>query len=66
MSLLRPDVTANDAADQALMRAWHVAGPPTLLLIGPDGHERRDERTVGEINAPKFLQRLQRVRAGEG
>ena len=61
MQVLRPDVTANDAADQALMRAWRVAGPPTLLLIGPDGREQRDERTVGEIDAGGFLQRLQRV-----
>lgn len=64
MQVLRPDVTANDPADQALMRAWRVAGPPTLLLIGPDGRERRDERTVGEIDASGFLQRLQRAQTG--
>lgn len=64
MQVLRPDVTANDAEDQALMRAWQVIGPPTLLLIGPDGRERRDERTVGEIDADGFLRRLQRVQAG--
>lgn len=64
MLVLRPDVTANDAADQALLRAWQVAGPPTLLLVGPDGRERRDERTVGEIDARGFLQRLQRVQTG--
>ena len=64
MQVLRPDVTANDAADQELLRSWQVAGPPTLLLIGPDGLERRDQRTIGEIDADKFLQRLQRVQAG--
>lgn len=64
MQVVRPDVTANDAVDQELMRAWQVAGPPTLLLIGPDGRERRDERTVGEIDAARFLQRLQRVQPG--
>ena len=65
MQVLRPDVTANDVADQQLMRAWQVSGPPTLLLIGPDGRERRYERTVGEIGASEFLQRLQRVQTGE-
>jgi thiol:disulfide interchange protein DsbD len=64
MQVLRPDVTANDAVDQELMRTWQVAGPPTLLLIGPDGQERRSERTVGEIDATAFMQRLQRVQAG--
>lgn len=64
MQVVRPDVTANDSQDRDLMRAWQVAGPPTLLLIGPDGQERRAERTVGEIDADGFLQRLQRVRSG--
>jgi len=63
MQVVRPDVTANDAQDRELMRAWQVAGPPTLLLIGPDGQERRAERTVGEIDATGFLQRLQRVQS---
>ncbi|MEO6517538.1 MAG: protein-disulfide reductase DsbD [Pseudoxanthomonas sp.] len=64
MQVLRPDVTAHDAADQQLLRAWQVAGPPTLLLIGPDGLERRHERTIGEIDADQFLLRLQRVQGG--
>lgn len=58
MQVVRPDVTANDATDQALMRAWQVVGPPTLLLIGPDGRERRAFRTTGEITPQRFLARL--------
>lgn len=61
MQVLRPDITQYDAEDKALMRAWQVAGPPTLLLIDPQGRERREERTVGEIDASRFLQRLQRL-----
>lgn len=64
MQVLRPDVTANDPTDQALMRAWHVAGPPTLLLVGPDGRERRELRIVGEIDAANFLTRLNRAGVG--
>lgn len=60
--LLRPDVTANDAADQALMKQFGIVGPPTILLIGPDGQERRAARVVGELGADEFLQHLDRAR----
>lgn len=58
MQVLRPDVTAHDAVDQALLRHWGVLGPPTLILVGPDGRERRAQRTVGEIDASGFIARL--------
>ncbi|MGH8085874.1 MAG: protein-disulfide reductase DsbD [Lysobacter sp.] len=61
MQVLRPDVTANDATDQALMRHWEVQGPPTLMLIAPDGREQRQVRVVGEIDADGFLARLQSI-----
>lgn len=60
--LLRPDVTDNDAADRVLMRHFNIIGPPTLLLIGPDGQERRAARVVGELGADEFLQHLSRAR----
>jgi thiol:disulfide interchange protein DsbD len=62
MQLLRPDVTANNADDQALMRTHQILGPPTMLLIGPDGKERRAERIIGELSADEFLARLARAR----
>ncbi|MCL5060769.1 MAG: redoxin family protein [Candidatus Thermoplasmatota archaeon] len=37
---------------------------PTLLLIGPDGQERRVERIVGELGADAFLARLEQARKG--
>jgi len=55
---VRPDVTRNDEEDQALLKRWQVQGPPTMILIGPDGEERRAQRVVGEINADGFLGRL--------
>lgn len=58
MQVVRPDVTHNDVTDQALLKRWGVMGPPTMLLVGPDGVERRDLRTVGEIDARAFLDRL--------
>lgn len=64
MQLLRPDVTASDADDRALMSSHQILGPPTLLLIGPDGQERRAERVIGELSANEFLARLLRARQG--
>lgn len=58
MQVVRPDVTRNDATDQALLRHWGVMRPSTLILVGPDGAERRDLRVVGEIDASGFLGRL--------
>jgi thiol:disulfide interchange protein DsbD len=46
------------------MRTHQILGPPTLLLIGPDGQERRAERVIGELSANEFLARLQRARQG--
>ena len=64
MQLIRPDVTANDAQDQALMREHQILGPPTLMLIGPEGQERRAERMIGELGADEFLARLSRTQQG--
>ena len=58
MQVVRPDVTGNDATDQALLAHWQVLGPPTLVLVGPDGRERRVQRSVGEVDAAGFLARL--------
>lgn len=58
MQIVRPDVTRNDVTDKDLLRHWGVMGPPTLILVGPDGTERRDLRVVGEIGASEFLKRL--------
>lgn len=65
MQLLRPDVTANNADDRALMRTHQILGPPTMLLIGPDGKERRAERIIGELSADEFLARLARAKQGD-
>ena len=58
MQVVRPDVTRNDAADRELLRHWGVLGPPTLILVSPDGEEQRALRVVGEIPASDFLARL--------
>lgn len=61
MQLLRPDITANNADDVAMLRAYQAFGAPTILLIGPDGKEHRAERIIGELSADEFLARLKRA-----
>jgi thiol:disulfide interchange protein DsbD len=55
--VLRPDVTRTDPSSRELLRRYQVMGPPTLLLIGPDGIERRSQRMIGEVNASEFLRK---------
>ncbi|WP_295454721.1 protein-disulfide reductase DsbD [uncultured Thiodictyon sp.] len=60
--LLQADVTANDAADQALMQGhFKIPGPPAMLFFDPAGAERPDLRLVGFTPAPAFVAHLRRV-----
>ena len=62
--LLQADVTANDAADQALMQGrFRLPGPPAILFFSPSGAELTRLRLVGFKLAPEFLRHLRRVGA---
>jgi len=52
--LLKADVTANDEADQALLKRFGIFGPPTIAFWGPDGTERAQFRVVGFMKAAEF------------
>lgn len=54
VTLLRADVTANDAEDQALLKHFGIFGPPTIAFYSPDGTERRNYRVVGYMKAAEF------------
>ncbi|OIR11928.1 thiol:disulfide interchange protein DsbD precursor [mine drainage metagenome] len=56
--LLQADVTANDAADKALLQRFELFGPPATLFFAADGKERADFRVTGYQDAPQFLQSL--------
>ncbi|RNE92772.1 protein-disulfide reductase DsbD, partial [Marichromatium sp. AB32] len=60
--LLQADVTANDAADQALMQGrFGIPGPPAMLFFGADGAERSGFRLVGFTPAEAFADHLRRA-----
>jgi len=52
--LLKADVTANDEADQALLRRFEIFGPPTIAFWGSYGVERKNYRVVGFMKADEF------------
>jgi thiol:disulfide interchange protein DsbD len=64
--LLKADVTGNTAEHQALLEAFGLFGPPSLVFFGPDGRELEDVRIQGEIGAPALAAHLDGVliRAG--
>jgi thiol:disulfide interchange protein DsbD len=57
VSLLRADVTAGSADDQALLRHFGIIGPPTIAFYAADGRERSEYRVVGYMKADAFAAR---------
>ena len=55
-------ITADDAADQTLMRErFGVYGPPAILFFNESGDELRGHRVVGFKPAAQFADHLRRV-----
>jgi thiol:disulfide interchange protein DsbD len=52
--LLRADVTANSDDDRALLKRFHLFGPPGIILFDAQGHELESARVVGFQDAAKF------------
>jgi thioredoxin:protein disulfide reductase len=62
--LLRADVTANDAVDQALFQHLGILGPPTIAFWDATGQEQRRFRVVGYMKAPEFTAVVRQAFAG--
>ncbi len=56
--LLKADVTANNDADQALLKRFGIFGPPTTAFFGTGGSECTNFRLVGFVAAPDFRSHL--------
>ena len=61
--LLRADVTANSADDQALLHQFQIYGPPTIAIYDAQGHEHQEYRVVGYMKAPEFAALLHQALA---
>ena len=61
LNLLRADVTANNADDQALLKRFKLFGPPGIIFFDAEGNEVA--RVVGYESADKFLQSLDKLAA---
>ena len=61
MKLLRADVTADSADDQALLKHYGLFGPPAVLFF-VDGEELRGNRVTGFMEADEFAGHLDRLR----
>jgi thiol:disulfide interchange protein DsbD len=59
--LLQVDVTANDAADKAMLKRFGLFGPPGIIFFDRNGAEIPDSRVIGYQNAGKFLGSLQKL-----
>jgi thiol:disulfide interchange protein DsbD len=66
LTLLRVDVTANNADDKALMRKYSLFGPPALLFFPPAGPELSHARVIGFQNAEAFREHLDSLDVGPG
>jgi thiol:disulfide interchange protein DsbD len=61
LNLLRADVTANNADDQALLKRFKLFGPPGIIFFDAQGNEVA--RVVGYEPADKFLKSLDKAAA---
>jgi thiol:disulfide interchange protein DsbD len=59
--LLRADVTANDADDQALLKNFELFGPPAVLFFDTQGTERRAQRLLGFMGPSDFGSLIEQV-----
>jgi thiol:disulfide interchange protein DsbD len=62
--LVQADVTANDDADQALLKRFGILGPPTIVFYDAGGRERTDYRVVGFKAADDFREHVARAFGG--
>jgi thiol:disulfide interchange protein DsbD len=58
MLLLQADVTANTEAHKALLKRFHLFGPPGIIFFDAQGRELQGLRVIGYQNAERFLKTL--------
>lgn len=59
--LLQADVTANSAANQALLKRFNLYGPPGILIFNQNGKELISQRVIGYMPPQRFIERLKQA-----
>jgi thiol:disulfide interchange protein DsbD len=59
MLLLQVDVTANTPEHKALLKRFHLFGPPGIIFFDAQGREIEGLRVIGYQNADRFLKTLE-------
>jgi thiol:disulfide interchange protein DsbD len=59
MLLLQADVTANTAEHKALLKRFHLFGPPGIVFFDANGQELKGLRVIGYQNPERFLKTLE-------
>ena len=60
-TLLKADVTANSAADKALLARFGLFGPPGIMFFDKTGKENKSVRIIGFMDAPEFIKNLNKT-----
>jgi thioredoxin:protein disulfide reductase len=61
MQLLRADVTANNEQDKALLKRFHLFGPPGTIFFDGQGREVPGTRVIGFEPVSRFMTSLARA-----
>lgn len=59
--LLQADVTANSAANQALLKRFNLYGPPGILIFNQNSKELTSQRVIGYMPPQRFIERLKQA-----
>ena len=62
--VVQADVTANDAADKALLKQFGLFGPPGIVFYDTEGRELPGARVVGFMPAERFAEHVTRAIGG--
>lgn len=60
--LLRADLSANNAQDEAMLKHYEVIAPPTVLFFNNQGSALPADRIVGDMEAKDFLNHLDNIK----
>ncbi len=58
-TVIKADVTANDADNKALEKAFNVFAPPSFIFMNPEGQET--QRMIGSVALPDFINALEQA-----